>query len=822
MSELKKIVAPELSSEYGRNIVETFDNIQQNFDVLANQELYRGEAGTNLITVNLPWETVFDTTAGTIPVSVGSVEPKTYYILNFGPAIRSVLSDLSQGDEVDTTAAIDGLKNSGSITVCFADVETTIDTPTQVLSVIPFVFIDMRFRNVVDYPELDNHTDMSCVIMYTNGWKCVQSFPTLYYNGGNLYWKINGQNTSILAQGPAGKDGSTGTVYVGLSNGLNINTVLVSSGSTPVDITYLLQYQIISPESPDFGTLTDDSKSHLPFVTIADWININKSKPINGAPVIIMGESSSSVDDLGVPYYISELIYSESGNTCTSNVSKYNICYAHMNDRTVKEALQKNVLFRGDPEGDNELKGVSIKERGAGVAGYSIFVPVNTTVTSLKEFTFAYVDDIDDPKVNYTDQSNTNTYKGRFRFVGGMTVGTAAPGISDQNLVAAGGSIAHGCINTSTDKIEAGTGSYAGGFAIDGSEITASGSGAHAEGFARGFSINGGEITASGNGAHAEGCVNGGQITASGSGAHAEGFAINGTKITASGSGAHAEGGNTTARGDFSHAEGAGTTASGGTSHAEGTGTTASGGTSHAEGASTTAGGNCSHAEGYKTVAGVGDRPTPSSIPTTGYYSHAEGNGTQASGNSAHAEGNHTLASGKCSHAEGNNTTAIGIDAHAEGNSTTAKGDYSHAEGANTTAIGIDAHAEGVGTMAAGNYSHAEGLGTIAIVEGSHACGTYNAPGWILHNPGSEVGSNYYVLSDVYIAGAEAIIFSVGCGKTSETFGPSHHRRNAFIVTSASTGELPHCYVLGTNNEWAYYNESGLTHTNCDQYKKII
>ena len=578
MSELKKIKAPALSSTYGDDIDETFDNIQQNFDVLANQELYRGEAGTNLITVNLSWKTVFGTTEGNpIEVRVGSVEPKTYYILNFGPDIRSSLNTLSQGSEVDTDAAIDGLKNSGSITVCFADVETTSDAPTQVLSAIPFVFIDMRFRSTADYSGLDNRTDMSCVIMYAEGWECTQSFPTLYYNEGNLYWKINGQNTNILAQGPAGKDGSTGTVYVGLSDDLKINTVLGATGSTQVDITYLLQYQIISPSSEKYEDLSPESQSHLPFVTITDWINLN-GEPINGAPIIVMGESSDPVDNLGVPYYISELIYNGSSISC--NVSKYNICYAHMNDSTVKEALQKNVLFRAadpDDEGENELKGLFVKERGNGIGGYSIFVPIDTAITGLREFTFAYVDDIDDPKVDYTNQP-TNTYKGRFRFVGGMTVGLAAPGSSDRNLVANGGSIAHGYINVSVDKIVAeGLGSHAGGFVAAKSEIKAPGNGAHAEGYAissgkitssgngahaEGFTKQGSEIKASETGAHAEGCVeNTGVIIASGKGSHAEGCAENGGTITASGDGAHAEGyadstGSILADGIGAHAEG--------------------------------------------------------------------------------------------------------------------------------------------------------------------------------------------------------------------------------------------------------------------------
>ena len=764
MSELKKIEAPALSPTYGNDINETFNNIQENFDVLANQELYRGEPGTNLITVNLSWKTVFGTTEGNpIEVRVGSVEPKTYYILNFGPIIRSGLNDLSQDSEVDTTAAINGLRNSGSITVCFADVETTSDAPTQVLSAIPFVFIDMRFRSTADYSRLDNRTDMSCVIMYADGWKCTQSFPTLYYNEGNLYWKINGQNTSILAQGPAGKDGSTGTVYVGLSDDLKINTVLGTTGTTAVDIKYLLQYQIISQDSEGYNELTDTS--HLPFVTIADWVNINESNPINGAPVIVMGEDQPPVthndDNLGVPYYISELIYNELG-TCTCNVSKYNICYAHMNDSTVKLALQKNVLFRAadpDDEGDNELKGVSIKERGAGTGGYSIFVPFNTAITNLKEFTFAYVDNIDDPKTNYTNQSS-NTYKGRFRFVGGMTVGLA---INSEITASEKGACAEGYAADDSTIEASGEGSHAEGYSNDRSEIKASGEGSHAEGYSDAQST----IYATNDGSHAEGYVgHSGNIESSGMGSHAEGYSVDQSTIYATSHGSHAEG----------YVDGTNhyIKASGEGSHAEG----------YAYDGNIVASGVGAHAEGINTTA-------------LGNGSHAEGDSTKAIENYSHAEGDSTKAIETASHAEGFLTTASGTASHAEGHDTTASGDYSHAEGVFTTASGIASHAEGYNTTASGAHSHTAGSNTTASLADAAAFGKYNAEGtdvYLYQGVGGDIilgknvgGGLIYAVdkngsNDVFSRISNMrIVFSVGIGKRLDD-NNQDYRQNAFMI----------------------------------------
>ena len=599
MSELKKIEAPALSPNYGNDIDTTFDNIQENFDVLANQELYKGDTGRNLITTNLPWSDVF-TTAQDDPIGV-NIGDKIYYLNNFSSAIKTEFGEISDQEDVD--AAVEALKESGNITICFEDVDTTASTPISVLSSIPFVFVDPRFRNFSS--SLEGRVDMSCVITCTGEWKCTQNFPTLYYKEGNLYWKINGQNTNILAQGPSGKDGSTGTVYVGLSDNLKIDTVLSTTGSTQVNITYLLQHQIISSSSSRYDDLEEDSQSHLPFVTIADWVELN-GEPINGAPIIVMGESSDPVDNLGVPYYISELIYNGSDYTCTCNVSKYNICYAHMNDSTVKQALRNNVLFRAASpatEGVNELKGVSIKERGAGTGGYSIFVPYNGILT------ISYVNNINDP----TDTQNSN--KSKFKIYGSLAEGyntttggecshaegynTEAHGYASHaegegtlaneyahaegyNTTAGGDSSHAEGEDTEAQNdwahaeghgtIASGLASHAEGYVKDTNNIKAAGKGSHAEGYVE----NEGDIISSGNGSHAEGCSSrqstiyatndgahaegyvegtGNYIKASGKGSHAEGYVDNGN-IEASGKGAHAEGSGTAAIGDFSHAMG--------------------------------------------------------------------------------------------------------------------------------------------------------------------------------------------------------------------------------------------------------------------------
>ena len=194
MSGLNKIEAPSLAPQYGSNVKQVFEQIDQNFNVLANRELYKGDAGKDLIAVNIPWSNVFYIPTGesswaqTITVVVGGV---TYYVSNFAGFIESALGTLSSEPD-DVSAAINGLKESGSVTVCFEDKETSTSNPATVLSSIPFVFVDLRFRNTTTFSNLANKTDMSCVITCTGVWACTQNFPTLYYgvddnDEGNFY-----------------------------------------------------------------------------------------------------------------------------------------------------------------------------------------------------------------------------------------------------------------------------------------------------------------------------------------------------------------------------------------------------------------------------------------------------------------------------------------------------------------------------------------------------------------------------------------------------------------------------------------------------------
>ena len=555
-SNLKPIEAPALNPNYGENVKKTFENINSNFNVLANRELYKGDPGKTLLSANISWEEIFQAQDY---ISIGD-----YELVNFSNDIKSAIKKLKQtisgtvpgDDDPDIVATINGLINSGSLTVCFEEPEDS-SIPTEVSNIIPFVYMDQRFRTS-SFEILSDKFDMSCTIMYNGEWECVQNFPTLYYKndedntGGGLYWRINGQNTLILASGPAGRDGSTGEVYIGLTNDLKLydgdNGGTLDGNTETISITHLLIKG--SPELPS-GVDT----SNYPFLLINDWVRYcNGNQPPTTAPIIVL--SSTHIDPivesgtvLGVPYYIASTFVASAGTgtTVTANVSKYNICYAHVTNTTIKDALMRNV--KRLPANINELTssdlpGYVIRER-TGDEGYIIYAPSEGTSGSFNGgFVISYIDDVNIGPGNLPSPTFDDN-KSHFHIIG---------------------NISHGYYSDEQEIEASGKGSHAEGYVVDYGTIGASGSGAHAEGHAE----HQGTIEASGKGSHAEGyAVGDSTIEASGPGSHAEGY-VDDENIEASGKGAHAEGSGTAAIGDFSHAMGKDSIAVGNNSFASG------------------------------------------------------------------------------------------------------------------------------------------------------------------------------------------------------------------------------------------------------------
>lgn len=228
MKELVDIKAPLLTStEYGKDVNQVMQNIDDNFKILSNRDFVKGDKGNS--------------------VRIQTVE------LSSNPTLLNELklavssqysSNQRQPKTIDGKSVMDWFKNPGSITLVYE----TIDGVDNIISSMPYVFKDLRFQNLANATnkqDYDNETDYSCVIYYDQTeFKFVQEFPTLYYDPvlGDFSWKINGVETGLEAmgpQGPAGKDGVFKIVIVD-NNAISPDTYLISKimyGSTFIDAT---------------------------------------------------------------------------------------------------------------------------------------------------------------------------------------------------------------------------------------------------------------------------------------------------------------------------------------------------------------------------------------------------------------------------------------------------------------------------------------------------------------------------------------------------------------------------------------------------------
>ena len=677
-SDLHRIQAPALNQSLGSNIEQTFNRIDDNFGVLANKDLVKGDAGDSLISYNIKLSELFGSDQWTWedPSTLGE-----YHGDGCVAQIKQALATLKDtliGVEEPTTSITDEdvvyaynylvkPENNFEALICFNKPETTSDL-IVIKSVIPIIFIDMRFRDY-NLTALNAQTyDLSCTITFNsdsqdNNWICNQTFPTLYYDYDPesvgqegydattaLYWVINGTRTRIPARGPKGINGKSGVVYL---------------GTTDTPPTY---WPTTSSQSPLNIVSIFDTNSGTLWSTPSVYKSSYGIDTLTGSPIIIIPDRSlyenpnyiNYREEIENTYFIS--IIEETSTTTEAKVTWNNVIHAKLNEYTFKSVMTQRMLvnhvddqyypnYQDDPSHLAQLLfGYSIKdlpqeEDARDMKGYLIHADVRNNE---KSFNIERVNDIT-ADVKASGYNITN----------------------EEYLFKIGGAV----------KVQEG-------------ENNANGVHSHAEGLG----------TTAGDYAHSEG-----KGTTAGNYSHAEG---ENTKAT--GTHSHAEGKGTTA-GNYSHAEGENTKATGTHSHAEGKGTGATGALgnfSHSEGENTTASGTHSHAEGNRTIASE-----------TG--AHVEGGGdgdvtvrsgvaySKADGLYSHAEGSNNYAHGECSHAEGYSTKSDGYNSHSEGAATLASGDSSHSEGSETTASGDYSHAEGSGTTASGDYSHAEGYGEL-------------------------------------------------------------------------------------------------------------
>ena len=216
--ELKHIIAPNLTdSNYGENINEVFNNINENFTLLSNIDLYKGEQGDSINIVNINMSKDGDP---------DSINYKLY------ESLKTALTN--QFDSLSELITSNGRKiswdyNINNYNVTISTIKNSITNVEKYLgSVTPTLFFDHRFDSRIidsqnDLEVYNNIEDCTCIISFEcdndNNWKCNinTSFPTLKFQGGNFYWVLgNSKNTSstIKATGAKGPKGDGTNIWL--------------------------------------------------------------------------------------------------------------------------------------------------------------------------------------------------------------------------------------------------------------------------------------------------------------------------------------------------------------------------------------------------------------------------------------------------------------------------------------------------------------------------------------------------------------------------------------------------------------------------------
>ena len=220
--QLNKIISPSLNDTgYAVGLSTVFDNINNNFNVLANRDFVKGENGDSLSTRVV----YFTNEDGTLN--------------EFGEKLKDCIINASS--ENDRQSIYDNYsneislwdffdKNPGQLYMLFGknpDVNNTIEEP---LTSLYYIFLDGRFVTdksaYIDRDQYNDIKDLSCVVIYDytiNGFKILSNaYPTMYYEPlTGLCWKINGVETGIPIQGVEGRPGLNTPIHIVKCNSLS-------------------------------------------------------------------------------------------------------------------------------------------------------------------------------------------------------------------------------------------------------------------------------------------------------------------------------------------------------------------------------------------------------------------------------------------------------------------------------------------------------------------------------------------------------------------------------------------------------------------------
>ena len=198
MAVIKKITAPGLNvSNYGKNIQEQFNNIDDNFQALSNADYVRGARGEglDLIYVSIDNNGTFTFKEDKEFLEDGVLDGESGKVLK-----NSIINAFKNYVTGDTWYY-------GSSYTFYVEEN---DSSYKVHNIYPIIYLHQDHANLEDdkneYLEFE-YSD-SGVLRLVN----IKKFPSLYYDTAkNRYcWYVNGKKSGIIAQGEPGTDGAPG------------------------------------------------------------------------------------------------------------------------------------------------------------------------------------------------------------------------------------------------------------------------------------------------------------------------------------------------------------------------------------------------------------------------------------------------------------------------------------------------------------------------------------------------------------------------------------------------------------------------------------
>lgn len=227
--KLTHIEAPKLeSSDYGKNIEEQFNNIDNNFKLISNKDFVKGDSGNSLYIENVKITKDGKGIEGELYKALKTAIEKTFDSDSKG-TLNSV-GDYSWDDAITQVSETDEEvgegedKKSGIYAPIIVSENKTTGEVEYICAASPVMLFDNRFNKdaieTVDSSYYEDRVDVTSILNFKkdgdDNWVCELnlSYPRLQYKDGSFCWVINNENTIVKSTGIKGDQGESANIWI--------------------------------------------------------------------------------------------------------------------------------------------------------------------------------------------------------------------------------------------------------------------------------------------------------------------------------------------------------------------------------------------------------------------------------------------------------------------------------------------------------------------------------------------------------------------------------------------------------------------------------